>query len=48
MMVFQKWQAKEENDDVFKTIEKLSKLKEIGAISQEEFESKKAELLAKI
>lgn len=46
--MFNRKQDKEENDDVFKTIEKLSKLKEIGAISQEEFESKKAELLAKI
>lgn len=40
----------EENksEDVFETIEKLSKLKDMGAISQEEFDAKKAELLARI
>ena len=36
------------SDDVFETIKKLSELKEMGVITQEEFDSKKAELLAKI
>jgi hypothetical protein len=36
------------NDDVFETIKKLSELKDMGVITQEEFEAKKAELLAKI
>ena len=35
-------------DDVFETIKKLSALKDIGAITQEEFEAKKTELLAKL
>lgn len=34
------------SDDVFTKIEKLTKLKEIGAITEEEFNSKKAELLS--
>lgn len=36
------------SDDVFESIKKLSELKDSGIITQEEFESKKAELLAKI
>ena len=36
------------NDDVFETIKKLSELKDNGVITQEEFDAKKAELLAKI
>jgi len=35
-------------EDAFEKIEKLSRLKEMGAITQEEFDAKKAELLAKI
>jgi len=35
-------------DDVFGTIERLHKLVTMGAISQEEFDSKKAELLSRI
>lgn len=35
-------------DDVFTKIEKLTKLKEIGAITEEEFNSKKTELLTQI
>ena len=35
-------------DDVFETIKKLSELKDMGVITQEEFDTKKAELLAKI
>lgn len=35
-------------EDVFAKIEKLVKLQEMGAITQEEFEAKKTELLAKI
>lgn len=35
-------------DDVFATIEKLAKLKDMGAITEEEFNTKKKELLDKI
>ncbi len=45
---FQKKSAPAPSEDVFETIEKLAKLKEIGAITQEEFDAKKAELLAKL
>ena len=38
----------QKEEDPFEKIEKLLKLKEIGAITEEEFESKKAELLANI
>ena len=34
--------------DVFETIKKLSELKDMGVITQDEFDAKKAELLAKI
>ena len=34
--------------DMFETIKKLSELKDMGIISQEEFDAKKAELLSKI
>lgn len=37
-----------ESDDPFEAIKKLSELKEMGVITQEEFDSKKAELLEKI
>lgn len=37
-----------EADDTFEALKKLSELKEMGIISQEEFESKKTELLSKI
>lgn len=37
-----------QEDDVFETLKKLSQLKEAGVITQEEFNSKKAELLSKI
>ena len=40
--------AEQTEDDVFAKIEKLAKLQEMGAITQEEFEAKKTELLAKI
>ncbi len=36
------------SEDPFETIKKLSELKDMGIISQEEFEAKKAELLSKI
>ncbi len=36
------------DDDIVAKIEKLAKLKELGAITQEEFDVKKAELLAKL
>ena len=36
------------NENPIETIKKLSELKENGIITQEEFEAKKAELLAKI
>ena len=35
-------------EDVFAKIEKLNRLKEMGAITEEEYNSKKSELLAKI
>lgn len=37
-----------ESDDTFETLKKLSELKEMGVITQEEFDTKKAELLSKI
>lgn len=37
-----------QNDDVLETIKKLSELKDNGIITQEEFDTKKAELLSKI
>lgn len=40
--------AEQPEEDVFAKIEKLAKLQEMGAITQEEFEAKKTELLAKI
>ena len=36
------------NDDVFETIKKLTELKEMDVITQEEVDAKKEELLAKI
>ncbi len=36
------------SDEIFSSIEKLAKLKDMEAITQEEFDTKKAELLAKI
>jgi membrane protease subunit (stomatin/prohibitin family) len=41
-------QQKESSEDVLATIEKLAKLKDAGALSAEEFEAKKKELLAKL
>lgn len=43
-----KKQAIDTDEDVFEAIKKLSELKEMGVITQEEFDQKKAELLAKI
>lgn len=43
-----KSQQGEQDEDVFQKIEKLAKLKEMGAITQDEFEAKKAELLTRI
>lgn len=40
--------AEAPEEDVFAKIEKLAQLQEMGAITQEEFEAKKTELLAKI
>lgn len=40
--------AEAPEEDVFAKIEKLANLQEMGAITQEEFEAKKTELLAKI
>lgn len=40
--------GKETETDVFVKIEKLAKLRELGAITQQEFENKKAELLSQI
>ena len=41
-------EAGEDESDVFAKIEKLAKLRDMGALTQEEFDAKKAELLAKI
>ena len=38
----------ETGSDIFEKIEKLAKLRETGAITQEEFDAKKADLLSKI
>lgn len=46
--LFQKKTVEDPAEDVFATIEKLVKLKDMGAITQEEFDEKKTELLAKI
>lgn len=46
--LFAKKKDVHKNEDVFESIKKLSELKENGIISQEEFDSKKTELLAKI
>lgn len=40
--------ASEQEDDVFSKIEKLARLKEIGAITQDEYDNKKADLLSQI
>ena len=40
--------ASGQEDDVFSKIEKLARLKEIGAITQDEYDSKKADLLSQI
>lgn len=40
--------AAEQEDDIFFKIEKLAKLKEMGAITQEEYDAKKADLLSQI
>ena len=39
---------KDASDDIFATIEKLAKLRDLGAITQEEFDAKKAELLSRL
>jgi membrane protease subunit (stomatin/prohibitin family) len=41
-------QQQQSQEDVLATIEKLSKLKEAGALTQEEFDAKKKELLTKL
>ena len=44
----QKEAPKESSDDIFASIEKLAKLKDLGAITQEEFDAKKADLLSRL
>lgn len=44
----QQQNTKQSSDDILATIEKLAKLKEAGALSAEEFEAKKKELLTKL
>lgn len=44
----EKQNDKTDEKDVFGKIEKLAKLKEMGAITQEEYDTKKAELLSRI
>lgn len=46
--LFTKKAEADSTEEVLATIEKLAKLKDIGAITQEEFDRKKAELLAKL
>lgn len=41
-------QQKQSQEDVLATIEKLAKLKEAGALTQEEFDAKKKDLLSKL
>lgn len=41
-------QQEEKEEDVFEKLEKLAKLKEIGILTEEEFNTKKMELLQKI
>ena len=43
-----KEQSVADDEDVFEKIEKLSKLKDMGALTEEEFNLKKSELLSKI
>lgn len=43
-----KTEAPPQNEDVFDSIKKLSELKNVGIISQEEFDKKKDELMARI
>lgn len=45
---FNKKKTSSESEDVFEKIKKLSELKENGIITEEEFETKKSELLSKI
>lgn len=45
---FTKKKNASQKDDLLETLKKLSDLKESGIITQEEFDSKKAELLSKI
>jgi hypothetical protein len=47
--IFNKKKKEQSSDeDIFESIKKLSELKDLGIISEEEFETKKAELLSKI
>jgi membrane protease subunit (stomatin/prohibitin family) len=41
-------QNQQSQEDVLATIEKLAKLKELGALTQEEFDAKKKDLLSKL
>lgn len=43
-----KKKANKQDEDVLNTIKKLSELKDAGVITQEEFDTKKAELLSKV
>lgn len=40
--------VQQSQDDVLATIEKLAKLKDAGALTQEEFDAKKKDLLSKL
>jgi len=44
----QQQQAPQSQEDVLATIEKLAKLKDAGALTHEEFDAKKKELLSKL
>lgn len=41
-------QQKESQEDILATIEKLAKLKDAGALTEEEFNAKKKDLLSKL
>ena len=41
-------QQEEKKEDIFEQLEKLAKLKEMGILTEEEFNTKKVDLLQKI
>ena len=43
-----KKKVEEDNNDILDTIEKLANLKEMGILTEEEFKTKKAELISRL